>query len=361
LTIPLRAAGAIEMARARGAAPGSDDVGPIRLQLLDKRRRTLGEPVLVEPPEPLPVEGRGKRGTPQWSLATPPLSLPLDVPDEAHAVRIEGGGGAPAVFALARIAEARAAAPPQRVERFPAAPARWTLAVVSERFTDADAFFAQVRTLHAFIASQSPFGEAGVSFGIVGLFWPAPPGGTLFGASDNKINGRVLQGDSAGVKRFVAAAGIVPNKVLVLVNSTKRAGAGGFGGDRPSWTTNTADPPERWEGIALHELGHAFGLADEYDAAFNLAEPNPLEPNVSDQQDPLKTSWRHLCNVHAPPAPTALRGQEGAHDLASVGTFQGARYRETDRYRPSPFCRMRMTTFPFCAVCRDHIRAELTR
>lgn len=330
----------------------------LRLQLLDANVLDVGEPFEMDMPNASPVEGRGEGGTPEWSFATAPLSLALELPAETEMIRVQAKGAAPWTFRLNAV-RSRRARPPDMVRRFLDATARWTLAVVSERFADADEFFDHCATLGAFIQSEAPFGDEGVSFGIIGLFWACPIGETLFGASDDRIQGRVLQGDGASVRKFVAAANVTSRKTLVLVNSMQRAGAGGFGRDVPSWTTITAEPSERWEGVALHELGHAFGLADEYDQAFDLAEPDPLEPNVSREADPDATAWRHLCTVHAPPAPTGSRGSEADHDVGTVGTFQGARYR-SDRFRPSPDCRMRTTTVPFCAVCREQIQRELT-
>lgn len=357
------------LARPRDPTPGSEGAVTagsalrsgerIRVQPLDAEARTVGGVVEVDAPEALPVEGRGEGGTPRWAFAAGPLSLSLDVPDGTETIRVEAEGTAPTMIPLNRV-RSQSARAPDAVRRFPDLPVRWTLAVVSERFTDAEAFFERCASLSAFVQNEPAFGDAGVSFGITGLFWASPSGETLFGASDDMIQGRILQGDGALVRQFVAAAGIAPKKMVVLINSAHRAGAGGFARDIPSWTTISADLPERWEGIALHELGHAFGLADEYDSAFNLAEPSPLEPNVSRQPDPDATAWAHLCTAHAPPVPTGLIGAEGQHDLDTIGTFQGARYRP-DRFRPSPNCRMRMTTAAFCGVCRAHIRRELTR
>lgn len=342
--------------------PGAQPGGRVEVQLLDEDEQPVGEPVAVEAAKPVAVEGRGEGGALEWGVVTPPTSLALEVPAEARKLRVDTLGGAPPrVFALGALGSGPPPAP-TATRRFPAEGARWMLAVVSERFGDAEEFFAHCDTLFQFITSQAPFGDSDVSFGIEALFWPCRPGETLFGASDDKIESRVLAGDAAVVKRHLAAAGVTPQKTIVLINSGERAGAGGFKAETPSWTTVTADPPERWEGIALHELGHAFGLADEYDSAVDLDEPNPLEPNVSKSADPRLTSWSHFCNVHEPRTiPTALRGQETSHDLGTVGTFQGARYRQTDRFRPSPFCRMRMTTMPFCKVCREQIRTELLR
>jgi hypothetical protein len=184
----------------------------------------------------------------------------------------------------------------------------------------------------------------------------------LFGATDDRRQDRVLYGDEATVVSFVQASGVASAKTLVLINSAFRAGAGGFDSRRPSWCTDTSAPGERWEDVALHELGHAFGLADEYeDASGATPEPDPLEPNVTAEPDAQLCPWVGLVTVRPPPAPTRQSGVNDALPDTAVGTFEGARYRPEGRYRPSPNCRMRVTTAAFCPVCADHIRRQLTQ
>jgi hypothetical protein len=314
--------------------------------------------VTVEPPSRLFVEGRGPDSGLAWAAIVPSLSLTADLPADAVLVRVSRGSATKA-FALFDVSDP-SPRPPDEHRSIPAPGKRWTLAVVSERFEDAETFFAHAAALQAFIAGQAPFSGPGISFGVEALFWASDATTGLFGASDSRLSdGRVLQGEGKRVRRFVRESQVDPQKILVAVNSRIRAGAGGQGREVPSWTTVTGAAHEPWEAIALHELGHAFGLADEYDTAYDLEEPTPLEPNVSKESDPARTSWHLLANASAPPAPTALRGQEHGHPPNTVGTFQGARYRSEDRFRPSPNCRMRVTTVAFCEVCQRHIRNEL--
>ena len=96
-----------------------------------------------------------------------------------------------------------------------------------------------------------------------------------------------------------AGAGAVTAKAngrltIVLVNLGIRGGAGGTQ-DRPAWVTTTSGPNEVWQAVALHELGHSFGLADEYDDASQpVPEPHPLEPNVTDRRNAAQAPWAAL-------------------------------------------------------------------
>lgn len=338
---------------------GVADAGVDQLTVifLDANGDPIAPPVALEAPETIFIEGRGPEAGLTWAPVTPPTSFEVDVPPETTSIRVSRGGNVEE-FAIGDVTEP-SPRPPDARRSFPEADRRWTLAVVAERFSDAEAFFDHAAALHALISEQAPFSDPEVSFGIEALFWASDDFSGLFGATDDRVADRVLQGDGERVKRFVRKADLDPQKILVIVNSGLRAGAGGQGRTIPSWTTVTGAPGERWEGIAIHELGHAFGLADEYDTSVNLREPDPLEPNVSREADPARTSWHLLATATAPPSPTALRGQEAGHGAEEVGTFQGARYRPDDRFRPSPICRMRVTPASFCPVCRDHIRREL--
>ena len=339
------------------AGPADAAADQLVIEFIDARGDSVAPSLTLDPPEAVFVEGRAAGSGLTWSPVIPPAALEADIPTEASGVRISRGGSVEE-FALADVSEPSLRAPEAR-RSFPVAGRRWTLAVVAERFGNADSFFGHAASLHAFIAAQAPFSDSGVSFGMEALFWSSDTAAGLFGATDDRVSNRVLQGDGERVRRFVRESGLDPQKILVIVNSGVRAGAGGRGRSIPSWTTVTGAPGERWEGIAIHELGHAFGLADEYDTPVKISEPDPLEPNVSTESDPARTSWHGLATIATPPFPSALRGEEAGHSAEEVGTFQGARYRPDDRFRPSPTCRMRSTASSFCPVCRDHIRKEL--
>src|SRR6185503_19573971 len=108
--------------------------------------------------------------------------------------------------------------------------------------------------------------------------------------------GRLLLGDNGQVKRFVARAPVQPQLVMVLADLDERCGAGGTA-ETPAWTSTTAAENEDWRDIVLHELGHSFGLADEYtDSSQPTPEPNPLEPNVTADPNPAHAPWADLCN-----------------------------------------------------------------
>lgn len=328
----------------------------VTFQPLDERGEPVADPVEAKVKQRF-VEGRGENGGFAWGPTVPRISAAAELPEGVRYLRVATPAGS-TDYPLGDVSDPDARRPDQH-RSFPSPGQHWTLAVVSERFDNAENFFTRAESLHDFISGQAPFSDPAVSFGVEALFWSSDVRQGLFGATDTNLAGRVLDGENKRVLRFVEKAAVPFRKILVIVNSGHRAGAGGQGRNVPSWTTISAPLHEPWQAIALHELGHAFGLADEYDTAYNLAEPDPLEPNVTRESDPARTSWRHFATVSAPPAPTALRDAEDAHAASTVGTFQGARYRETDRFRPSPNCRMRITTKSFCKVCSEHIRTEL--
>lgn len=353
LTIPVPAAQFDDV-----PAGGAYEDATATIELLDEAGERVGDPVVADIPETRLVEGRGVDGGLAWGPVAPRISVTLDPSADAARVRITRAGQSEEL-ALSDVTEPDPRDPDDTLS-FTKGSGRWKLAVVSERFTDKEIFFDHVRSLHMFISGQAPFSDPDIGFATEALFWESDPVEGLFGASDRNLADRVLDGENARVVRFVRKADVNPRKILVLINSTRRAGAGGQGQEIPSWSTISAPADEPWQGIALHELGHAFGLADEYQDPYDLDEPNPLEPNVSAEKDPANTSWHRHATVVAPPAPTAGLNTAAGHPASTIGTFQGARYRD-DRYRSSPICRMRTTTKAFCRICQLHIRSELLR
>ncbi len=182
---------------------------------------------------------------------------------------------------------------------------------------------------------------------------------TLDPPEHDKRERRIFGEDQQRARRFLDSVG-ARDMGLVLINSKRRGGAGGVGAEWPAWCTIASEPRERWEDVALHEVGHAFGLADEYENQdVTVDEPVELERNVARGFSQLPSAWRLLVNVEDP-VPTCAIVPTPATGFASdlVGTFQGARYKP-DRFRPSPVCRMRVASDDFCLVCCKLIEGRL--
>ena len=121
--------------------------------------------------------------------------------------------------------------------------------------------------------------------------------------------------------------------VLVLANSTRYGGAG------YSKLSTLAGGNDSAVELALHEYGHSFaGLADEYhygDGA-TYTGPEPTQPNVSiyDADAQLAQQRKWYCWL----------------DLAEVGTFEGAMYKQYGIYRPTQSSKMKVLGYPFGPV-----------
>lgn len=147
------------------------------------------------------------------------------------------------------------------------------------------------------------------------------------------------------------------DQIIVIVNTLK------YGGAAMNGVATCTRHPQSWH-IALHELGHNLGLADEYEeskAVYPASWLDP-EPNVSKQYAPLK--WDSLV-APSTPLPTQVNpscGRSGPTASGTVGlygAFEGAKRHTCGIFRPSSTCKMRNVTDDFCQVCQDHISAKL--
>jgi hypothetical protein len=343
-------------AKAHADAPLGGSAPRATLEFVDKDGNAVGGRMRPLVPEPFHAEVPSGDSGMDWHRSDPHLSVVAKaVPDAAVAVRARAGG---AVAAEATLTAALAGKPSPPAARRVFNPAgTWNLLLVSEMFADEGRFFAFAAKLDAYIRSQAPFAQAGVGgkLRIEALFWKSPRGG-LFNTQEN---GRLVYGDTAVVNGFLAKSGSKGRLTVVLVDLPRRGGAGG-GIGRPAWVTVTSAPTERWEAVALHELGHSFGLADEYaNADQPTPEPHPLEPNVTDASDPAHAPWAALCTPGHPAKPTCAAGVDPPAPLGIVGTYEGARYHATGRYRPTAECLMQRTDRPFCPVCQAAIARAL--
>lgn len=345
----------------RHAAKAHADTAPggtpprMTVEFLDKDGQTVGGRMRPLVPEPVHAEVPSGDAGMDWHKTDPHVTVaPKTVPGDAVAVRARSGGIVVAQLPLAAAASAKPAPPAER-QTFNAA-GKWTLLLLSELFTDKGRFFGFASALDQYIRSQAPFvsNPAG-GVRIEALFWPSPAGG-LFNTIQN---GRLVYGDTGLVNAFVAKSGARGRLTMVLVDLPQRGGAGG-GQGRPAWVTITSEPTETWQAVALHELGHSFGLADEYtNSEQPTPEPHPLEPNVTDKSDPAQAPWAALCTPGHPGKPTCAAAVRPPAPLGVVGTFEGARYTETGRYRPTAECLMQRTDRPFCPVCQAAIARAL--
>lgn len=161
--------------------------------------------------------------------------------------------------------------------------------------------------------------------------------------------------------------------ILVLVNSgiyggSETLGPGGIG----VFSTNRNSAL-----IGLHELGHTFGLADEYPtwAGCGSGESGhntytggePTQPNVTANTDRTTLKWREFVDSSTPVPTTANPNCDDCDPrttspvpAGTVGAFEGAYYYHCGAYRPEFTCMMLALGVPYCTVCETVIAANLS-
>jgi len=294
-------------------------------------------------------------------VAVPPV-IAADPHAQAASLAIATPSGAVHQLNLADLPSHPAVLPaPAHEEVVGPAGTRFVFPVIAERFEDADAFMAFVRSLRDWIVSKPPFNEAqvGGQLALRALFWPSHPDEGLFGTDDSQCKDRLFFGDRVVAKKLLDPfLGTAPTS-LILINSSLRGGAGGSPG-YSAWASVKEAQGEHWQAIGLHEIGHAFGLGDEYlDAQRQNEHPATLEPNISAAARADQAPWHARITVDGTLAPSHPANAPDLPMPGVIGTFQGARYR-SDLYRATARCLMRETTSDFCPICQDHIRAILT-
>ena len=156
---------------------------------------------------------------------------------------------------------------------------------------------------------------------------------------------------------------------IVLVNTT---GHGGCASGNVSFTSVRSG----WENTALHEMGHNFGLADEYhywegcgsgETGHDHAPTGePTAPNITTETNRDNLKWRHMLTPGVPVPtmenPDCTQCDNRANVLSdddAIGLFEGAGYYHCGRYRGAYRCRMRNSGDPFCRVCAEAIAKRL--
>lgn len=122
------------------------------------------------------------------------------------------------------------------------------------------------------------------------------------------------------------------DQVIMLVNSTKYGGSGG-------WVATSSVHQSAGE-IVLHEIGHSFaGLADEYYAGDQYARERA---NMTKETSPEKVIWKNWY------------GDDG------VGIYQHCCGGNSAQwYKPHENCKMQSLSKDFCPVCVETIIARI--
>ena len=319
----------------------------------------LGEPFALGSIESTLVEGFDGRGGIGWQEQPLEIVVPVDPPENAASLGVELNGRLAARVPAAGLSfSAQSLVPPVRETVGPAS-GRFIVQVIAERFDDPHHFRQCVERARAWALDCPPFDESEIGgelrFDL--LFWPTDRFSGQLDTPDSAITDeRLFHGN-----RTLAYQLLTPHlnpkfPSIILINSTRRGGAGGAGA-YSAWASIGSDD---WEAVCLHELGHGLGLADEYldDKRANQAWAG--EPNVSLRSQAGLAPWRAVITVPPESSPSHDLNPQGQDSRNAVGTFAGCRYRR-DYYRPMRDCLMRSTVggHPFCVACADTIRRAI--
>ena len=338
----------------------------------------VGESFTIEVAPPAVVEAFWPGGAIEHVEAEAGLEFAAQPPEGARELRICVGGRRLAQLALDE-AMAPAAMPPVRPIRFGPAGASFVYPVFAERFEAEQPFNDAVQSLYDWIIGVPPFDRPDVraGFGIDAYYWrsPGPEGhfrtrDIVYDCANPPANAVTFLGDNGLARRQIGDLLLDGRHGLVLINSRVRGGAGGMPEHRcPAWASITSCPRESWQAVALHEIAHGLGLADEYRDRGRAGEAPGSEPNVARTSDFGGVRWKAQLTERPATASSFYslarqqrveRRQEPVPADDFIGVFQGARYRD-DLFRASWTCLMRSTaTERFCEVCAASIVKKIT-
>lgn len=358
---------------AAGAAPG------IKAQWLSStKRKKLGTPFLIDVPEPAMAEAFAVGGAINHVEIDAVVTFEADPPADARFLKVDFAGVARILSRddLAEVSSSSAGEP----QLFPPAGGTFVFPVFAERFTDSGKFFGLVKQLYEFIVTIPPFDRDDVkqAFALRGHFWESHPHRGRFQTVDMDFDCVRDKGTTKAwaVRNDLAVPALrtllLDGKYgLVLIDSDVRGGAGGIADSScPAWSSRANCPGESWFAVALHEIGHSLGLADEYLQASLRNRPFHNEKNVARNDDLTQTGWKERFTERPATVNSiysideqAVLGRPGQRPVPKrdfVGLFQGCHYRE-DCFRPSLTCLMLRTDHKhFCPVCAAAIVSKLT-
>jgi len=261
--------------------------------------------------------------------------------------------------------------------------ARWTMVILAEGYRDAELpkFRADAQAFVDQLYRTPPFTDMWCALNVYqveiastdsgaddpgtcgdGTVGTGTTAATFFDATFCVNNTRrLLAGDDSLALATASAQVPEVDATVVIVNSAEYGGAGGG----VAWFSTAPDASL----IGIHELGHsAFRLADEYADLNNMhAGGEPLQPNITTITDRATTKWATLIKPTTP-LPTqsnpdaSCATEDNSASTATAGTvglFEGGGRTRCGVYRPEHLCLMKRLDQPFCAVCRQAIRAVL--
>jgi hypothetical protein len=143
---------------------------------------------------------------------------------------------------------------------------------------------------------------------------------------------------------------------IVLVDSSGYWGTGNY----DLYTALPSDNPQ-FDYLLTHEIGHFFGLNEEYSGGgtellFGPGVTEPFSQNLSFTADRAELKWAHLVTADTP-----LPTDPADYDLYGIGAYPGGYAGDDDRsYIPVPdgVCIM-SSADTFCDVCSSAILAKV--
>lgn len=329
--------------------PGDVPSAPGELRVLDADGQVLATAAL--PPLPMRRAVITPDGHAGGTRASRLVRAELPWPDGAVGLGLAGRAlplpDAPPAAAWARNPTLPVAAAPVALAEHGPPDRRLDLLIVADGFTEADhdRFDAKVRELARYLARTEPFDAYGDLLNVWVQWTPSAASG--IGQADEAPNDtpfgcyhgcegvdRLICCDEEGILDHVAAEAPYADGVLVLADSDRYGGSGGYNYAVASVGPNGVE-------VAAHELAHTLVLLwDEYSYGVEGDPDAYISPNCAPAGEPVP--W------------AAWVGD----DHPEIGAYPGCSF--TNWVSPTAFgCRMGDVFQPYCAVCREHLVRSL--